>query len=157
MKKCIKLLATVFVVLLFTGCGNRSKEKITTCTLSSNNVSNNYELKSTYEIYSRNDEVYKVETKEVVTSNSASILDYFEEYLNNTYKVANDKYNGYDYKVTKDNNQVVSKVIIDYNAMDLNKYIEDNTAMQSYVNKNNKLTLDGMKKIYESLGAVCEK
>ena len=38
----------------------------------------------------------------------------------------------------------------------MKKFIEDNSAMKSYVNKNNALTLEGAKVMYESLGASCK-
>ena len=40
--------------------------------------------------------------------------------------------------------------------MDLDKFIEDNEAMKSFVNKDNKLTVDGVKAMYESIGATCK-
>ena len=40
--------------------------------------------------------------------------------------------------------------------MNLKKFVEDNASMKSYVNKDNKITLSGAKKLYESLGATCK-
>ena len=155
MKKFFWSLSLVFVFLL-TGCGKDAKEVVTTCTLASNNTLSEYQLNSTYKINSKNDEVSKDETEEVITSSSSEILNYFEETLNETYKNANDTYGGYTYNITNENSKVTAITTIDYNKMDLDKYIEDNTTMNQYVNKNGNLTVDAMKKIYTQLGALCE-
>ena len=39
--------------------------------------------------------------------------------------------------------------------MDLDKFVKDNSQIKAYI-KNNKITLEGMQKIYEALGATCE-
>ena len=83
-------------------------------------------------------------------------MSYFKEYVESTYKSMNDSYGGYDNKVTVDGNKLVSTTKIDYTKMDMEKFIKDNTAMKSYVNKNNQLKVEGVKKIYEQLGAVCK-
>ena len=38
----------------------------------------------------------------------------------------------------------------------MKKYIDDNTAVKSYVNSDNKFTIDGIKSIYEAMGAICK-
>ena len=40
--------------------------------------------------------------------------------------------------------------------MDLAKYVKDNSAMKNYVNKDNKMLVDGLVKTYEALGATCK-
>lgn len=59
---------------------------------------------------------------EVVTSDKENVLTYFETYLNNSYKSLDDKYGGYDFKITKTTKDVSSNVTIDYNKMNLKKY-----------------------------------
>mgnify|MGYP004629330705 FL=1 len=154
MKKGVKILSVLLISFLLMGC--EEKEVVKKCTLSVNNTDNGYSLKSTYEIHAKNNVVNSVKTKEVVTSEKDSILSYFEKTLNNTYKKANDTYGGYTYNVKNDNNKVTSDVKIDYNKMNLKKYVSDNSVMKSYVNSNNKLTLKGAIKIYENLGATCK-
>lgn len=158
MMKYIRIFSIFFIIILFTGCSNNSKssEKVITCSLSTVNKNNNYELNATYKIYANNDIVNKVITEEIITSSNDEILNYFQEYLNKTYKESNEKYSGYDYKVTKKNNKVTSSVKIDYNKMDLEKSVSDSKELKAYVNKDNKMTVDGIKNIYTSMGAVCE-
>ena len=40
---------------------------------------------------------------------------------------------------------------------DLDKFVKDNPAMKSYVDKDNNITLSGIKTMYESMGAKCSK
>ena len=154
MKKFVFSMALVLTTILFvTGCG--SSEKIT-CTLESDQSASGYKLKSEYVIYSDGEVVSKVETTETVESTNNTVLAYFEKTLKEQYKTNNDKYKGYDYEVTNKDGKVVSSVTIDYSKMNLNKFIEDNEAMKSFVNSDNKLTVKGVKSMYESVGATCK-
>ena len=144
-----KIIGSLFLILVFsiTGCGN--KEATIECNLNSKDPSNNYELKTDYIIHAKGDIVEYVETTETIISDKESVLNYFKEYVESTYKSMNDSY-------TVDGNKLVSTTKIDYNKMNMEKFIKDNTAMKSYVNKNNQLKVEGVKKIYEQLGAVCK-
>jgi len=155
MKKCLKSLALVMAILLMTGCG-ADKETVKKCTLVSNNAAQGYKLESEYNVYSKGDVVSKVVTKEVVTSDNESILTYFEDYLTQTYNATNETYGGYTNKVTNEDGKVVSETTIDYNKMDLEQYVKDNSVMKSYVNSDNELLTEGVIKVYEQLGATCE-
>lgn len=155
MKKGFKILFISLFVFLLAGC-EKNKEVVTKCELTSNQAASGYSLDSTYEIYSKGGVVNKVKTKEVVTSDQEDVLTYFETYLNESYETASDTYGGYTYKVTKSDDKISSDVTIDYNKMDLDKFVSDNSSMKAYVNKDNKITLEGVTKIYESLGATCE-
>ena len=153
MKKVIKLLFIFMCVVFISGCAGT---KVTKCTLKSDQSASGYTLDSTYDIYSKDDVVTKVVTKEVVNSENTTIIAYFEKTLKDQYENANKKYGGYTVDVKKEDKKVISSVTIDYNKVDLASYVKDNTAMKSYVNKDNKLTLKGAKSLYESLGASCE-
>ena len=98
--------------------------------------------------------VNSVTTKETVESDNEQVRSYFKKTLEDSYNTANENYGGYTYNVTEDGNKVISDVTIDYSKMDLDKFVNDNSQMKSYI-KNNKISLDGMKKIYEALGATC--
>lgn len=151
-----KIISTLFLVLVFslTGCGN--KEAVIECNLNSKDPSNNYELKTDYIIHSKGDIVEYVETKETVISDKQSVLEYFKEYVESTYKSMNDTYGGYTNETKLDYNTLVSTTKVDYTKMDVEQFVKDNTAMKSYVNKNNQIKVEGIKKIYEQMGAVCK-
>lgn len=156
MKKYVKVILVASILLGLTGCGSNKEEIVNHCTLNSNNTTSGYQLTSEYDVYSVNGEVNKVVTKEVITSENQQILDYFESYLKQTYETQNETYGGTTNEVTNENGIVTSKTTIDYNKMDLETYVKDNTALKSYVNSNNKLKTNGIISIYESMGAVCE-
>lgn len=155
MKKNIKIIS-VLSILLLSGCGTNKEVLVTKCTSSQNNLQANYTLKSEYTIYSQKGVVNKVESVEIINSSSEAILDYFDTYLTSTYEQANKVYGGYNNKVTKNDDEVISKTTIDYKSMDMDKYVEDNSAMKNYVNSKNELTLEGIKVAYQSIGATCE-
>ena len=154
MKKGLKILFISLFVILISGCGKSDKEVVSTCTLSSDQSSNGYKISSNYEIHSKNGLVNSVTTKETVESDNEQVRSYFKKTLEDSYNTANESYGGYTYNVTEDGNKIISDVTIDYSKMDLNKFVKDNSQMKSYI-KNNKISLDGMKKIYETLGATC--
>lgn len=154
MKKVLKVIVISILMMFLVGCDSK-KEVVKTCTLEKS-VSG-YSLNSTYKIYATGNEVKKVETEEVVTSDNESVRSYFETQLNNSYSAASKTYGGYTYDVTNKDNKVTSKVTIDYEKMDLDKFIKDNASIKQFLNKKNKVTLDGVKSIYSTLGATCEE
>ena len=154
MKKGLKILFISLFVILISGCGKSNKEVVSTCTLNSDQSSNGYKLTSNYEIHSKDGSVYSVVTKETVESDNEQVRSYFKKTLEDSYNTANESYSGYTYNVTEDGNKIISDVTIDYSKMDLDKFVKNNSQMKSYI-KNNKISLDGMKKIYEALGATC--
>ena len=155
MKKGLKLLLISLFVIILSGCNNSSKEVVKTCKLTADQSSNGYVLNSNYEIHSKDGLVDNVVTKETVESDNEQIREYFKNTLEKSYKTANESYGGYTYKVTEDDNKIISDVTIDYSKMDLDKFVKDNSQIKSYI-KNKKITLEGMQKIYEALGATCE-
>lgn len=162
MKKVIKSLLALSLIVLLVGCGEKKetkeevKDKTYKCTLSSNDIVNGFKVESVYEIYATGDVVKKVKTEEKVTSDDETILDTFENTLNTTYEAADKNYGGYDYSVTRNDNEVLSITTIDYTKMNLKQYIKDNSALSQYVNDNNELTAEGIKSLYTSMGATCD-
>lgn len=152
MKKILCLL----LIFIITGCSCSKKYTTNTCELVIDQSANDYVTYKTYNIYSNKDIVDKVEIIEEVKSNKKEILDYFEEQFKKQYKEANKKYNGYKYNVKIKNSKVIAKVTINYKKLDMDKYIEDNSAIKSYVNNDNKITKDGAIKMYQSMGASCK-
>lgn len=152
-----KLIFIVPLMLLFlVGCSDNSKSGVITCTLSSNNVVNGYQLQSTYKINYTGKHIESVDTEEIIITDSDDILNYFETTLNDTYKKTNDAYGGYTYTVTKEAGRVTSKVTIDYNEMNLNQFVNDQPTLKTYV-EDGKMLVDGIKNLYTSMGATCSE
>lgn len=153
MKK-IKFLVLLIMLTLLVGCNsNNSKEAIKTCKLDKS--MSDYRIISEYNIYGQNGVANKVVTIERIVSSDEDTLDFFETYMKNIYEDINNQYGGYIINIEKKDDEVVSKITIDYNEMDLEKYTKDNNA-QELVNSNNQMLISSLVSMYEASGAVCE-
>ena len=79
-----------------------------------------------------------------------------ENSLNQQYQDLNNKYAGYNYKVTIKNNALYNDLTIDYKQFDMKKFVYDNGAMKAYINENKQYTLNGAIEYYKSIGATCD-
>ena len=152
MKKYLNLLLILFCCLLLTGC--KGKKEVLKCEGVSKQT--NYTISTNYEIESRDNIVSKVIVKQVIQSKNKKILTSFKKQLTNQYKSNNSTYGGYKYDININGKKLTSNVEIDYESINLKRFIKDNSAMKDYVNKDNQFTLDGAKKLYESTGSKCE-
>lgn len=156
MKNILKFLAIFSLVIILAGCTSKTEEKVVKCTLNQNNAAQKYEIKSAYNIYTDGSVVNKVETTEEVISDNSSILDYFENYINTLYTNMNNEYGGYDFNITKEDGKLISVTKINYLKLDRKKLAKDEPTMKSYMNDDYMLTLEGIKSMYEQMGATCE-
>lgn len=166
-----KLASIAVILLLLTGCNsnnnvnnggneqentnNDAVEQKLTCTLHTNDVVNGYTLDATYVATYKNDLVYNVESTEVIKSDSSEIIDYFNNFVTETYTTMNENYGGYTYSVNKTSEGLTSEATIDYEQVDIKKLVEDQPTMKSYV-KDNKITVEGIKAMYTQMGATCD-
>ena len=163
MKKFLGIVIILTITLTLTGCGSKetinenSKQKselVKTCT--STSTTSDYKMENEYKVYGSGKTVDSVITIETVTSDDDDILDYLEEYVDKTYSEMNENYGGYTYKIDRKDNKIVATTTIDYNKMDLDKYVSDNSIMKNYVNKDNKLLIDGIVSLHKTMGATCK-
>lgn len=126
-----------------------------TCMNISNQKNEGYKIKNIYTISADNGIVSKVVIKEIITSKKSEILSDFKNQLNSQYEYNKKMYGGYSYEIITNNDKLLVDVTVDYNDINLELFIKDNEAMKKYT-KNNKLTLEGVKKLYESTGAKCK-
>lgn len=126
-----------------------------TCTSKSDQSKNGYVLESKYVIYPAGKNVSKVEVTQTITSKDEEVLKNFETQFKEDYEYFKKNYGGYEYKISNNNDKLSSKITINYKKLDMKKFIENNSAMKQYT-KNNKLTMDGAKKMYEASGATCK-
>ena len=152
-----KIILLIIITVLVTGCLGKNKYDIDTCTQISDQSASGYTVTTDYEIYSKDGIVDNVVISEVVNSKDKNILDFFKLQYENQYRNLNDKYGGYKYKVTIKDNKVTSNVTINYKKFNMESFIKDNNAMESYINKDKKLTLEGIKKMYTNIGATCKQ
>lgn len=155
MKKGLVCTLILSCILLFSGCGN--KEQKLTCTLTKNDVVSNYKMESSYEVTAKGNKVSQVKTVETVESDDSDIIDYFKNFIENSYSKMNEAYGGYDFKTTVENQKLTVDTTIDYEKLDLKKLAEDDSTMKQFIDKDNRLTYTGIQKLYESLGATCTR
>jgi len=149
MKKLISVGLVLVLCILLTGCGKTMK-------CNSSSKQKDYTISTDYVIKSNKDIVTKVTIKQVIESKDKDVLKNFESQLKSQYESNNKAYGGYDYKLKISGKKLTADITIDYTKFDLDKFVKANAAMKEYVNKNNKLTLEGAKKMYKSTGATCK-
>jgi len=136
---------------------NNSKSNWTmVCTL---NKSDSFwaNIKSVYTVTYSGEIVNLVNTIETVNSDEEQWIEYYKNIVEETYKpYKNLKYYVYDIKTTKDT--LTSKVTINYEKIDMNKFLEINpNAASLFLTKDNKVSLEKLKMYYELIGATCEQ
>lgn len=156
MKKIFKISSVLLLALILVGCAAK-EDKVIKCTLSSKDAINGYELSSTYEITTDGTIVKSVKSTEIVTSDNESLLSSFETTLKSSYEKMNETYGGYDINITNKDGKVTSITNIDYQKLNLEQLLKDQPSMKNAANSKNQLTLNGVKSIYQSLGATCEE
>ncbi len=154
-KELIYILIGICIVVFFCILILFFGRKQITCTNSSDQSKNGYKLDTKYVIKSNWNKVKTVKVTETISSKDKKLLDKFKKQLEKQYSYNKKTYGGYTYKIETNNNQIIGEITIDYKEFDLEYFIENNEAMKEYT-KNNKLTLDGAKKMYEATGAVCK-
>lgn len=152
MKNIFKIAFCFCIILLMTGCGT----KVVKCTNNNDQGASGYTIDSTYEIYSSNDVVNKVEIKEVITSKNNTTLVYFEDKLKKKYEQLNKLYKGYTIKTKTEKGKTTVDVTIDYTKTDVEKFVNENDIIKAAFKKDKKMTSDIAKTYYESLGATCK-
>ena len=145
-----KLFIVVFILLL-TGC---KSSNIIECTMESPKSFTDYTFSAKYSIYKDGDYVKSITSIETYTADDVQELNNLKEEAETMYKAYNDRYGGYVYSFTINNNTLESKVIVNYDVMNYTRYLEDNPVMANYT-KNNRFTVDGAKAMYALLGAKC--
>lgn len=154
MKKKILMLIIILiillslVVLLITSGHKSGKMK---CVYTS--TSDVIETSSIYLITYKNNIVNNLETREVIVSNDKNMLDEYKTALELVYS----EYNGleyYDNSVTLKNNKLTTITKVNYEKLDINKFISiDKNNKDLFTN--NQVKLSTLKKIYKKNGAKC--
>lgn len=150
MKKA--LIITIIVLSLAIISYIFNKKEYITCTKKTMNE--DYTLLSNYKIYYQNEEVYKIEIKENVEAKTTIILNQIMQNIENSYKNYKEEIGSYDYEVKKEKTKGETKVIINYDEIDMEAYLKYNP--EANLNENNKYSIEDLKKMYEERGAICK-
>lgn len=150
MKKALIITIIVLSLAIISYVFNQ-KEYIT-CTKKSMNE--DYTLLSNYKIYYKNKEVHKIEIKENVEAKTSNVLNQIMQNIENRYKNYKEEIGSYDYEVKKEKTKGETKVIINYDEIDMDAYLKYNPAAN--LNENKRYNIEELKKMYEERGAVCK-
>lgn len=134
---------------MITGC---SSKKHMVC--SSTSIVKSSIIKSAYDITYKDNVVYKVIKKEMITNKNTDTL--YE--LRDSIELSNREYNmlsHYKNYVEINDDTLVSVTKINYNRLDLNKYIKIDKSNEAFISSN-KVAFDKLVKYYNSLGLFCE-
>ena len=74
--------------------------------------------------------------------------------IDETYKNYQKEIGSYEYTVTKNKNKAITKIIMDYNKMDMEAYIKYNP--EAKLNNNKRYNIDDLKEMYEERGIICK-
>ena len=112
-----------------------------------------YAMKTKYIVKYKNGIVDNVSTEEVFTKYDEETLKEYKSTLENMYMpYSNLDY--YDYSITIKDNQVISKININYKKLNMKKFIEIDSNNKKMLT-NNKVTINKIKKTYKNNGARC--
>ena len=139
MNRHYKIAFFVLFILILSGCG---KNSIMICSDSDETL--------VYKIYSTGKYINKMniyQKFDSVDDGSTHMT------LLTTYKMLNDVYGGYEYSVDVIDDKIISNLTINYDKMNIEKYIQDTGAKHH----NNKILLDETVKSYKMDGLTCKK
>lgn len=145
----------VFILLLclmLVGCGKKS---YFTCNIDIDNNIDNYKHSGIYKIYYKGDYVTKIDKEDNYYSNNKNTLNYLNELNELQYYDLSDKYGGVTYVINSNEDSIEIKSSIDLKEFDIKSYSKDDKIDSNYV-LSNKLLKNGIKRVYESRGAICK-
>lgn len=156
-KKIDKIISIVFIAILlialiiFIIIKSGPYNGLLNCTYKNNTNTMNTVLN--YNLSFKNKNVTKLETEEIIESDDEELIKTYKESIEELSK----KYDGLKYyktNITNKNNKLIVKTTIEYNKIDMKKYLQIE-GDKSYI-KNNKLKVKKIKEIYEKNGATCK-
>lgn len=165
MKKNILLIIGICLVCIITsGCGK--DYKVVNCTREVD-ATESFKTDMKYKIYYEDNYVMEMHSVEKITSPDTDVLNKYKEAYEKSYA----KYKGleyYDYNISVEDDTLTSKVDIDYTNIDMDKLLEidgpvelkeegSDKKIKYNVYKDGKVLLDESIKLYERLGAKCDK
>ena len=165
MKRNILLIISICLLCIITsGCG-KDDYKVVNCTREVE-ATESFKTDMKYKLYYEDNYVMEMHSVEKITAED-SVLNQYKEAYEKSYS----KYKGleyYDYNINIKNGTLTSKVDIDYTKIDMDKLLEidgpvelkeegSDKKTKYNVYKDGKVLLDESIKLYERLGAKCDK
>ena len=155
MRKIVLIILLVCALLSISGCKkNSNKLKYIDCDINST-ATDNIKIDRKYRIYYTDNLVNKTESNDIVTSNdSALITKYSNAYQQVAEAYKDIKY--YDFTVKTSSNKVHSRIVIDYDHVDVDKILEIE-GEEDNIFTDKKVYLDKLKEWAKNHGINCDK
>ena len=144
----IIIIITLIVLLVYF---NKYRTNKMICTYSA--TADVYAIKTKYIVTFKNKIVKNIYTEETLTKYGDKVLNDYKTTLDSLYQPYS-KLKYYDYSVELKDNQVTSKININYEKLDINKFISIDSNNKKILT-NNKVMIKTIKKIYKNNGARC--
>ena len=154
MKKKLSVALTIICIIsiiVLSVYYNKYRNNTMICTYST--TADVYSMKTKYVVKYKNGVVNNVQTEEIFTKYDEETLKEYKSTLENMYMPYSDL-DYYDYSIVIKDNQVISKININYKKLDMNKFIEIDSKNKDILT-NNKVAIKKLKKIYKNNGARC--
>ena len=156
--KCLILLSVVIgimAIILVTIISNQNKTF--SCTQTSDQPNLGYKTETTIKIFYNDNQTKRVKSTKNIETNNKEKLDELVDNYTSQYDLNNTNYGGYSKTSSKTDDMHATFIgEIDYEKVDMQKFIEDNPAIKQYTD-NGKLTKDGTKRMYEASGFICKE
>lgn len=146
-----------FAVIVLIVIITNNKSKVITCTQTSDQPNLGYKTETTIEIsYDGNHAKSIKSIKKIEATDKEKLTEQINSYASQ-YDLNNASYGGHTNSLnTIDDTHATFVGEINYEKVDMQKFIKDNPAMGQYT-EGAKLTKDGAKRMYEASGATCEE
>ena len=158
MKKKILFVLLVCVLVFTSGCGKT--KKTITCNSESRDDVSGYNFYTEHKIKTEDDMVVEITTTETMdfdegAYNDNTINDAKASFVD-FYSAQNNVYGGYDNSVKVDGKKVISTTVLDFDKIDMDKFLSDNVVLKEYANEEKQIKDTGFIELYKSLGATCD-
>ena len=152
-KFLILVLTVLFIVgLLFYVYNKKSMYR---CDKIIDQSGNGYKVKTNYDIYSEKNKVTYVEITETIYSDDINLLKQYKSEYKEKYENQNNKYGGYTISIDDEKGKSIVRVKIDYSKINMDVLKKEYSFIEKYL-KDDSVTVEGAKKIYNEDGAKCE-
>ena len=134
MKKKILFVLLVCVLVFTSGCGKT--KKTITCNSESRDDVSGYNFYTEHKIKTEDDMVVEITTTETMdfdegAYNDNTINDAKASFVD-FYSAQNNVYGGYDNSVKVDGKKVISTTVLDFDKIDMDKFLSDNVVLKEY-------------------------
>lgn len=155
MKKVIITINLILATLLISGCGCSKKElKTVTCSMKKDFETYYYDAKITIVYDDKTKEIISIDEIENVTSDDSMLLNNIKLYEDGQNSIYNDISNT-KYSTTINDKQLTRNFYVNYEKVNTNKLLENDSMQSIFFDENNKTNIDYALDYYIENGNSC--